>query len=150
MLSDPQDGLSNRPWGILLAMVRILLVISLVFGLGLASAQEVYKLRVRSWSCTYAGGAMVAQGVVENISKSRIQGLRVHFRLVEKGLQGVEGVPSSRTHGTNSAPVARSSLAPGETSPFSVRVPTSRRDLACQLWFRNPSVVQIPTQVPRL
>ncbi|MCS7058230.1 MAG: hypothetical protein NZ849_07515 [Meiothermus sp.] len=127
-----------------------ILVFSLVFSLGLASAQEVYKLRVRSWSCAYVGGAVVAQGVVENISKSRVQGLRVHLRLVEKGLQGVKGVSSNRVYGVNSAPIARPSLAPGEASPFSVRVPTRQREFSCQLWFRNASVVQIPTLVPRL
>ncbi|RDI95480.1 hypothetical protein DV704_06240 [Meiothermus sp. QL-1] len=129
-------------------MKRLFPIVLLSLGFGLA--QGAYKLRVTSWSCTYTGGAWVAQGVVENTAGRTLQGIRVHLRVVEGGLDRLGGVSPQQVYGTNSAPIARGSLPPGESSRFSVRVPTSRREAACQIWFRNPSVVQIPTQVPRL
>lgn len=107
--------------------------------LGLGQGQGMYKLRVSEWSCVPgAGGVMIARGTVVNQSGQTLKNVRISLR-----------VPNRKVYGTNSAPIAASSLANGASSRFEVRVrPTQSQGVQCQVWFRSPEIVQIPTQVP--
>jgi hypothetical protein len=98
-----------------------------------------YKLEVLTWSCTQTGGWIVAQGVVRNISNQTLSGLRAHLRVIGSG---------RRLLGTNSSPIGERFLLSGQQSPFRVEV-RSRGVGDCDLWFRNASVIQIPTKVPQ-
>lgn len=119
--------------------------------LGLGQGQgTVYKLRVSEWSCVPGvGGVMIARGTVVNQSGQTLKNVRVNLRVVDRVVTTVNGVPNRKVYGTNSAPIAASSLANGASSRFEVRVrPTQSQGTQCQLWFRSPDIVQIPTQVP--
>ncbi len=118
--------------------------------LGLGYAQgTVYKLRVTEWSCTPSAGVMIARGTVVNQSGQTLNNVRVNLRVVDKVVTTVSGVPNRKVYGTNSAPIAVRSLANGASSRFEVRVrPTQSQGVQCQIWFRSPDIVQIPTRVP--
>lgn len=103
-----------------------------------ALANTDYKLEVLTWSCTQTGGWIVAQGVVRNVSNQTLSGLRAHLRVIGSG---------RRLLGTNSSPIGERFLLSGQQSAFRVEV-RSRGVGACDLWFRNALVVQIPTKVP--
>ncbi|GIW30897.1 MAG: hypothetical protein KatS3mg071_1071 [Meiothermus sp.] len=126
----------------------IALGIFLFLGLGYAQG-TLYKLRVTEWSCTPSAGAMVARGTVVNQSGQTLNNVRVNLRVVDKVVTTVNGVPNRKVYGTNSAPIAVRSLANGASSRFEVRVrPTQSQGVQCQIWFRSPDIVQIPTRVP--
>ncbi|GIW24659.1 hypothetical protein [Meiothermus sp.] len=119
--------------------------------LGLVQAQgTVYKLRVSEWSCALnASGVMVAKGTVVNQSGQTLNNVRINLRVTDKAVTTVNGVPNRRVYGTNSAPIAMPRLAHGASSRFEVRVkPTQTQNVQCQIWFRSPDMVQIPTRVP--
>ncbi len=117
---------------------------------GLAQAQGAYKLRVSEWSCALtAGGVMVAKGTVINQSGQTLNNVRINLRVTDKQVTTVNGVPNRRVYGTNSAPIAVRSLANGASSRFEVQVKlTQSQNVQCQIWFRSPDIVQIPTRVP--
>jgi len=120
--------------------------------LGLAQAQDaVYKLRVTEWGCEPgANGVVVARGTVVNQSGRTLRDVRVNLRVVDQSVEMVNGVSNDKVYGTNSAPIAVSSLANGASSRFEVQVRPSRSEaIRCQIWFRNSYVVQIPTLVPK-
>lgn len=126
----------------------IALGIFLFLGLGYAQG-TVYKLRVTEWSCTPSAGVMIARGTVVNQSGQTLNNVRVNLRVVDKVVTTVSGVPNRKVYGTNSAPIAVRSLANGASSRFEVRVrPAQLQGTQCQLWFRSPDIVQIPTRVP--
>jgi hypothetical protein len=126
----------------------IALGIFLFLGLGYAQG-TVYKLRVTEWSCTPSAGVMMARGTVVNQSGQMLNYVRVNLRVVDKVVTTVSGVPNRKVYGTNSAPIAVRSLANGASSRFEVRVrPTQSQGVQCQIWFRSPDIVQIPTRVP--
>ncbi|GIW28146.1 MAG: hypothetical protein ACK40N_04580 [Meiothermus ruber] len=126
----------------------IALGIFLFLGLGYAQG-TVYKLRVTEWSCTPSAGVMIARGTVVNQSGQTLNNVRVNLRVVDKVVTTVSGVPNRKVYGTNSAPIAVRSLANGASSRFEVRVrPTQSQGVQCQIWFRSPDIVQIPTRVP--
>jgi hypothetical protein len=115
-----------------------------LLGLFLASSLTVaqaanYRLKVTSWSCqTFSRGAIV-RGVVQNISPRTISEVRIHARVVGAGLRV----------SVNSASIRDRSLAPGEQAAFEVRVRTNfDRINRCNIWFRNPQVIQIEALVP--
>lgn len=119
--------------------------------IGLVQAQgTVYKLRVSEWSCAInASGMMVAKGTVVNQSGQTLNNVRINLRVADKQVTTVNGVPNRRVYGTNSAPIAVRSLANGARSRFEVQVkPSQSRNVQCQIWFRSPDIVQIPTRVP--
>jgi hypothetical protein len=120
--------------------------------LGLAQAQDaVYKLRVTEWGCEPgANGVVVARGTVVNQSGRTLRDVRVNLRVVDQSVEVVNGVSNDKVYGTNSAPIAVSSLANGASSRFEVQVrPSSSEAIRCQIWFRNSYVAQIPTLVPK-
>lgn len=132
-------------------MKRGILYTGLLLMAGLVQAQgTVYKLRVSEWSCALnASGAMVAKGTVINRSGQTLNNVRINLRVTDKQVTTVNGVPNRRVYGTNSAPIAVRSLANGASSRFEVRVkPTQTSNVQCQIWFRSPDIVQIPTRVP--
>ncbi len=117
----------------------LLLFLTLLLG-GMALGQSsTYRLRVLSWSCkAYARGVLV-QGTVKNISPRAIADLRANVRVIGPGLRMA----------SNSAPLMDRNLGPGRTAYFEVRVRTNFDSVnRCELWFRNPKVVQIATLVP--
>ncbi|GEM85524.1 hypothetical protein [Meiothermus granaticius] len=125
-------------------------IIALGVVLGLALAQgSVYKLKVTDWSCRVVGRDVVAQGRVLNRSGMTLRAVRVNLRVVDRTVSQVNGVSSHRVRGTNSGLIQAPRLANGASSAFVVRVrPSTTHNVTCQIWFRNPDVVQIPTQVP--
>lgn len=95
------------------------------------------------------GQTMVAYGTVVNQSGMLLRAVRVNLRVVDRAVSRVNGVPNRRVRGTNSAYIQVRRLANGASSSFVVRVrPSTVRGVACQIWFRNPDIVQIPTRVP--
>ena len=125
--------------------------LGLLFVFGLALAQStMYKLRVSEWSCGPGpGGEMVARGAVINQSGRTLNNVRVNLRVVDSNVTTVDGVPNRRVYGTNSAPIAVRYLANAASSRFEVRVkPTRSQGVQCQIWFRSPGIIQIPTLVP--
>lgn len=71
-----------------------------------------------------------------------------NLRVTDKQVTTVNGVPNRRIYGTNSAPIAVRSLANGSSSRFELQVKTTQsRNVQCQIWFRSPDIVQIPTRV---
>ncbi|MER3481838.1 MAG: hypothetical protein C4332_00365 [Meiothermus sp.] len=119
----------------------------------------VYKLKVTDWSCSVVGSRIVAKGKVLNQSGVPMRAVRVNLRVVDRVVSRVNGVANRTVRGTNSAPIAVRRLANGASSAFVVAVkPTtlrnvtanSKQSFACQIWFRNPDSVQIPTRVPDL
>ncbi len=132
-------------------MKRGILYAALLLMAGLVQAQgTVYKLRVSEWSCALnASGAMVAKGTVVNQSGQTLNNVRINLRVTDKQVTTVNGVPNRRVYGTNSAPIAVRSLANGASSRFEVQVkPAQTSNVQCQIWFRSPDIVQIPTRVP--
>lgn len=127
-----------------------LIALGIFLFLGLGCAQGVvYKLRVTEWSCTPSAGVMIARGTVVNQSGQTLNNVRVNLRVVDKVVTTVNGVPNRKVYGTNSAPIAVRSLVNGASSRFEVRVrPAQLQGTQCQLWFRSPDIVQIPTRVP--
>jgi len=107
---------------------------------GIAVAQtSLYRLRVISWSCQSFSRGVLIQGTVRNISSRPLQDLRVNARIVGPGLRLA----------TNSAPLQNRNLLPGESARFELRVRTNFVTVSrCELWFRNPRVIQIATLVP--
>ncbi|WP_337868800.1 hypothetical protein [Meiothermus sp.] len=131
-------------------MRRVVVLMGLLL-IGLVQAQgTVYKLRVSEWSCAVnASGMMVAKGTVVNQSGQTLNNVRINLRVADKQVTTVNGVPNRRVYGTNSAPIAVRSLANGARSRFEVQVkPSQSRNVQCQIWFRSPDIVQIPTRVP--
>ncbi len=131
-------------------MKKVVLLLGLLL-IGLVQAQStVYKLRVTEWSCTTnPSGTMVVKGTVVNQSGQTLNDVRINLRVADKQVTTVNGVPNRRVYGTNSAPIAVRSLANGASSRFEVQVkPSQSRNVQCQIWFRSPDIVQIPTRVP--
>ncbi|WP_036270272.1 hypothetical protein [Meiothermus rufus] len=127
------------------------ILVCLVGLAGLALAQDtIYKLRVSEWRCApHAGGVVVAQGTVVNQSGRTLNNLRVNLRVVDSQVTVVNGVPNRKVYGTNSAPIALRTLPNGAQSRFEVQVkPTRSQGVRCQIWFRSPDALQIPTLVP--
>jgi len=92
---------------------------------------------------------MVARGAVINQSGRTLNNVRVNLRVVDSNVTTVDGVPNRRVYGTNSAPIAVRYLANAASSRFEVRVkPTRSQGVQCQIWFRSPGIIQIPTLVP--
>jgi hypothetical protein len=92
---------------------------------------------------------MVARGTVLNQSGMLLQAVRVNLRVVDRVVSRVNGVPNRRVRGTNSEFIRVRRLPNGASSSFAVRVrPSTVRNVGCQIWFRNPDIVQIPTRVP--
>ncbi|WP_297560612.1 hypothetical protein [Meiothermus sp.] len=121
-------------------MKRFLVFAGALIVAGLAVAQtSPYRLRVLSWSCqSFSRGALI-QGMVRNISARPLQDLRVSARIIGPGLRMA----------TNSVPLQDRNLLPGETARFELRVRTNFDTVSrCELWFRNPRVIQIATLVP--
>lgn len=108
---------------------------------GFAQAQT-YKLYVTQWTCTKAAsGGMIAVGLVRNQSGQTMRDVRINLRLVDRNGAAVA---------TNSAFISNRRLPNGAVTRFSVTARTSRPDVQCQIWFRNPEVVRIPTLINRL
>lgn len=144
------DNLGFAIFGSIGGMRLGALILGIFFWLGWGQAQGVvYKLRVTEWSCTPSAGVMVARGTVANQSGQTLHNVRVNLRVVDKVVTTVNGVPNRRVYGTNSAPIAVRRLVNGASSRFEVRVrPAQLQGTQCQLWFRSPDIVQIPTRVP--
>ncbi|AWR86844.1 FxLYD domain-containing protein [Meiothermus taiwanensis] len=121
-------------------MKRFLVLIGTLAVVGMAAAQSSpYRLRVLSWSCQAFSRGVLIQGTVRNISNRPLQDLRVNARIIGPGLRMA----------TNSAPLQDRNLMPGESARFELRVRTNFDTVSrCELWFRNPRVVQIATLVP--
>jgi hypothetical protein len=98
-----------------------------------------YKLKVVFWSCTARSGIVLARGTVTNLSNKPLSEIRANLRVFGSGLKMA----------SNSALIMDRSLRPGEASVFNVSVRTNfEQTTRCELWFRNPAVIQIPTLVP--
>lgn len=110
--------------------------------LGCALAIEVsgvYKLKVSMWTCESRSGVVIARGSVANITRKTLNEIRANLRVFGSGLKMA----------SNSAIILDRSLRPGEVSSFSVSVKTNfAQATRCELWFRNPTVIQIPSYVP--
>ncbi len=121
-------------------MKRFLVVVSALMVVGMAVAQSSpYRLRVLSWSCQAFARGVLIQGTVRNISPRPLQDLRVSARVIGPGLRMA----------ANSAPLQDRILMPGESARFELRVRTNFDSVSrCELWFRNPRVIQIATLVP--
>lgn len=103
---------------------------------------ETYKLRVNNWSCIVTDGKATVRGVVHNQSRAALSNIRVNLRVLG---------PNNVVLGTSSALIENRRLAAGASSLFSASARLRRGTVArCQIWFRNPEVVQIPTLVPPL
>ncbi len=121
-------------------MKRLLVfLLALTIGAMVAGQSGAYRLRVVSWSCkTFARGVLV-QGTVKNISSRPLQELRANVRVIGPGLRMA----------SNSTALQDRTLMPGEATHFEVRVRTGFDSVnRCELWFRNPRVIQIATLVP--
>lgn len=121
--------------------MRTLLFLLLLLSFGVVSAQgTVYKLKVTSWTCKRsASGVLTASGQVVNQSGVTLKNIRINLRAKDS---------ANVLRGTNSAYIAVRSLANGATSSFRVAVKTTASASKCEIWFRNPDVIQIPTRVP--
>ncbi|WP_299429548.1 FxLYD domain-containing protein [uncultured Meiothermus sp.] len=121
-------------------MKRLLVLLLALAIASMALGQSgVYRLRVVSWSCKAFSRGVLVQGVVKNISSRPITDLRASVRVIGPGLRMA----------TNASQLADRSLGPGERAPFEVRIRTNFDSVnRCELWFRNPRVVQIATLVP--
>ncbi|MDX2006714.1 MAG: FxLYD domain-containing protein [Meiothermus sp.] len=120
-------------------------IITLLIGLGLfcgTALAQTYKLYVTQWTCSRdAAGRMIAVGLVRNQSGGILRDVRVNLRLVDR---------AGNVYATNSAFISNRRLVNGSSTRFSVTARTSRTGLQCQIWFRNPEVVRIPTLINRL
>lgn len=121
-------------------MKRFLVVVSVLVVVGMVVAQpNPYRLRVLSWSCQAFARGVLIQGTVRNISTQPLQDLRVNARVIGPGLRMA----------ANSTPLQDRNLMPGESARFELRVRTNFDSVSrCELWFRNPRVIQIATLVP--
>ncbi len=121
-------------------MKRLLvLLLTLAIGGVVLGQPSVYRLRVVSWSCKAFPRGVLVQGTVKNISTRTLSDLRASVRVVGPGLRMA----------SNSAALQDRSLMPGELALFEVRVRTNFDSVnRCELWFRNPRVIQIATLVP--
>ncbi len=128
--------------------MKTLLILYVLMGMALAQGMT-YKLKVSEWSCHVVRGELVAQGSVLNQSGGMLPAVRVNLRVVDTVVSRVNGVANRVVRGTNSAFITVRRLANGASSPFVVRVrPSTLRQVTCQIWFRSPDSVQIPTRVP--
>ncbi|MBO1435839.1 hypothetical protein [Meiothermus sp. CFH 77666] len=121
--------------------MKRLLVLFLTLAVGgmVLGQSSAYRLRVVSWSCKAFSRGVLVQGTVRNISPRPLQDLRASVRVIGPGLRMA----------TNSAALQDRNLMPGEVALFEVRVRTGFDSVnRCELWFRNPRVVQIATLVP--
>lgn len=120
-------------------------LLTLLIGLGLfcsTALAQTYKLYVTQWTCSRdATGRMIAVGLVRNQSGGILRDVRVNLRLVDR---------AGNVYATNSAFISNRRLVNGSSTRFSVTARTSRTGLQCQIWFRNPEVVRIPTLINRL
>ena len=121
-------------------MKRLLvLLLALTVSSMVAGQSGAYRLRVASWSCKSFARGVLVQGTVKNISSRPLQDLRASVRVIGPGLRMA----------TNSAALKDRNLMPGEAAHFEVRIRTGFDSVnRCELWFRNPRVVQIATLVP--
>lgn len=121
-------------------MKRLLIFMCVLTMVGLVVGQSsVYRLRVVSWSCKAFARGVLVQGMVKNISSRPLQDLRASVRVIGPGLRMA----------SNSAALQDRNLMPREVAPFEVRIRTGFESVnRCELWFRNPRVVQIATLVP--
>jgi hypothetical protein len=103
------------------------------------AAQSPYHLKVLSWSCQLSPKGALVRGTVMNIGTRPLPDLRVSARVLGRGLRV----------STNSALVRSRVLRPGETTSFSVRIPTYfDSERRCQLGFRNPVLIEIASLIP--
>ena len=108
---------------------------------GFAQAQT-YKLYVTQYTCSRTNtGQMIAVGLVRNQSGKTLRDVRINLRVVDG---------TGKVYATNSAFISNRRMANGAVTRFSVTARTSQRGLQCQIWFRNPEVVRIPTLINRL
>ncbi len=115
------------------------LLLTLAIGSMALGQSSVYRLRVVSWSCKAFARGVLVQGSVKNISSRPIADLRASVRVVGPGLRMA----------ANSAALQDRNLTPGEVAFFEVRIRTVFDSVnRCELWFRNPRVIQIATLVP--
>lgn len=121
-------------------MKRLLIFMCVLTMVGLVVGQSsVYRLRVVSWNCKAFARGVLVQGMVKNISSRPLQDLRASVRVIGPGLRMA----------SNSAALQDRNLMPREVAPFEVRIRTGFESVnRCELWFRNPRVVQIATLVP--
>ena len=121
--------------------MKSLIALLLVISLGVVSAQgTVYKLKVTGWTCAKrTNGSSLAAGQVLNQSGKTLKNIRVNLRVKDD---------AKVLRGANSAYIAVRSLANGASSSFRVAVKPSASASKCEIWFRNPDVIQIPTLVP--
>ncbi|GEM82322.1 MAG: hypothetical protein KatS3mg074_326 [Meiothermus sp.] len=121
-------------------MKRLLVFLLVLTTFGLVAGQSsVYRLRVVSWSCKAFARGVLVQGTVKNISSRPLQDLRASVRVIGPGLRMA----------SNSTALQDRNLMPGEVAPFEVRIRTGFDSVnRCELWFRNPRVVQIASLVP--
>ncbi|GIW24660.1 hypothetical protein [Meiothermus sp.] len=118
---------------------RIFVLLALVLGSLALGQSSTYRLQVLSWSCKAFARGVLVQGTVKNISARPLQDLRASVRVIGPGLRMA----------SNSAVLQDRNLMPGERALFEVRVRTGFDSLnRCELWFRNPRVIQIATLVP--
>lgn len=123
-------------------MMKRILVLLLILAIGgmVLGQSGVYRLRVVSWNCKAFSRGVLVQGTVRNISTRPLTDLRASVRVVGPGLRMA----------SNSAALQDRSLMPGEVAFFEVRIRTNFDQVnRCELWFRNPRVVQIATLVPQ-
>lgn len=117
----------------------LVLVVALISSGMVAGQSSPHRLRVLSWSCQAFPRGVLIQGTVRNISSRPLQDLRVNARIIGPGLRMA----------TNSAPLQDRNLLPGESARFELRIRTNFDTVSrCELWFRNPKVIQIATLVP--
>ncbi|MBB6099385.1 hypothetical protein HNR42_002826 [Deinobacterium chartae] len=118
-------------------------LLATVLGQTAVAAAPVYKLNVSSWRCQVTGSGVTATGTVRNVGNRAIADLRANL-VVLRADQTVIGTTSM------SLPIRY--LAVGRSSAFQVQMPLGRNKLngfkGCRVWFRNASVVQIPTTLP--
>lgn len=115
------------------------LLLTLAIGGMVLGQSGIYRLRVVSWSCKAFSRGVLVQGTVKNISSRPLSDLRASVRVIGPGLRMA----------SNSAVLQDRNLMPGELASFEVRIRATFDSVnRCELWFRNPRVVQIATLVP--
>jgi hypothetical protein len=114
-------------------------VIVLLAGALAIEVSGIYKLKVGFWTCESRSGVVIARGIVSNIADKALGEVRANLRVFGAGLKMA----------SNSALILDRNLKPGEVSAFNISVRTNfEQATRCELWFRNPSVIQIPTYLP--
>jgi len=115
------------------------LLLTLAIGGMVLGQSGIYRLRVVSWSCKEFSRGVLVQGTVKNISSGSLSDLRASVRVIGPGLRMA----------SNSAVLQDRNLMPSELASFEVRIRATFDSVnRCELWFRNPRVVQIATLVP--